>query len=93
MKIVISFQLMAREISEFFICSHHIFHKFENYCSVVDLWENVNERHELSNLVKLTRKCDKFSLIAEAPAWKCDCQIIKFENRGVLRVLGNAKAV
>jgi hypothetical protein len=84
---------MARKIFEFFICSHHIFHKSENYCGVVDVWEKVNERHELSDLVRLTRKFDKVSLIAEAPAWKCDCLILNFENRGVLRVLGNAEAL
>jgi hypothetical protein len=71
-EIVISLNLMTGEISVLFISSHHIIYKSENYRWVVDVWENVIEERELSDLVRLTSEIDKVSLIHEAAALKRD---------------------
>jgi hypothetical protein len=63
---------MTGEIFVLFISSHHIIYKSENYCGVVDVWENVIEERELSDLVRLTSEIDKVSLIHEAAALKRD---------------------
>jgi hypothetical protein len=57
-KIVISLNLMTGEISVLFISFNHIFHKSENYCGIVEVWENVNEERKLSDLVRLPSEID-----------------------------------